>query len=265
MEEGKGWSQLFSWSEKYKSNKTNGSLVLKASLSTKIAQKQIESFSADINGELFAPNLYVCCMLPVYFRSGSWLARIFPSLEWKVENHQGMVYLTFDDGPHPIYTPWVLDQLDAFGCQATFFCIGANIEKFPDIYQDILKRGHAVGNHTFHHLNGYKFNTADYLKDVSKCGNLVPGNLFRPPYGRLTRSQIKRLKGDYRIVMWSILSGDYDAKLDRSLSLNVMKKHMAPGSIVVFHDSEKASANLQFLLPDLLHFMQEKGLKSTAL
>lgn len=204
-------------------------------------------------------------MLPVYFRSGPWLSTFFPSLEWKIATSARQVYLTFDDGPHPEHTPWVLDQLDAYDCKATFFCIGNNVKKYPEVYREIIRRGHAVGNHTFNHVNGFKLSSEAYAEDIRECAEWVDSSLFRPPYGRINRRQIKRLSPHYRIVMWSVLSGDFDMNLNRELSLKIMKKNLQPGSILVFHDSEKAASNLQFLLPRLLQYMQQIDMKSAAL
>lgn len=204
-------------------------------------------------------------MIPLYFKSGRWLKWFYPSLEWEIKNHNGHVFLTFDDGPHPVHTPWVLDQLDALNFKATFFCIGNNVSKYPEVYAEIIARGHATGNHTYHHLNGYRNDAAEYINDVEKCGALVHSKLFRPPYGRITRTQIKQLRPDYRIVMWSLLSGDFDARLNRAQSLKALKNSTSPGSIVVFHDSDKAAANLYHLLPEYLGFLVEKGFVSQKL
>ncbi len=186
------------------------------------------------------------------------LQQLMPSYTWKVDTEDKQLFLTFDDGPHPEITPWVLGQLKEFGAKATFFCVGDNVRKYPEVYQQILKENHAVGNHTFHHLNGWKTETADYLKDVSLAENYIQSNLFRPPYGRIKRSQAKQLAAKYRIIMWDRLSMDYQAQLNTEESLAQMKK-VKKGSIVVFHDSEKAFQNLKVLLPQLLSYYQQQG------
>lgn len=186
------------------------------------------------------------------------LQQLMPSYTWKVDTEDKQLFLTFDDGPHPEITPWVLGQLKEFGAKATFFCVGDNVRKYPEVYQQILKENHAVGNHTFHHLNGWKTETTDYLKDVSLAENYIQSNLFRPPYGRIKRSQAKQLAGKYRIIMWDRLSMDYLAQLNTEESLAQMKK-VKKGSIVVFHDSEKAFQNLKVLLPQLLSYYQQQG------
>ncbi len=186
------------------------------------------------------------------------LQQLMPSYTWKVDTEDKQLFLTFDDGPHPEITPWVLGQLKEFGAKATFFCVGDNVRKYPDVYQQILNENHAVGNHTFHHLNGWKTETTDYLKDVSLAENYIQSNLFRPPYGRIKRSQAKQLAAKYRIIMWDRLSMDYLAQLNTEESLAQMKK-VKKGSIVVFHDSEKAFQNLKVLLPQLLSYYQQQG------
>lgn len=186
------------------------------------------------------------------------LQQLMPSYTWKVDTEDKQLFLTFDDGPHPEITPWVLAQLKEFGAKATFFCVGDNVRKYPHIYEQILKENHAVGNHTFHHLNGWKTETSDYLKDVSLAENYIQSNLFRPPYGRIKRSQAKQLAAKYRIIMWDRLSMDYLAQLNTDESLEQMKK-VKKGSIVVFHDSEKAFQNLKILLPQLLSYYQQQG------
>jgi peptidoglycan/xylan/chitin deacetylase (PgdA/CDA1 family) len=186
------------------------------------------------------------------------LQQLMPSYTWKVDTEDKQLFLTFDDGPHPEITPWVLAQLKEFGAKATFFCVGDNVRKHPEVYQQILKENHAVGNHTFHHLNGWKTETSDYLKDVSLAENYIQSNLFRPPYGRIKRSQAKQLVAKYRIIMWDRLSMDYLAQLNTEESLAQMKK-VKKGSIVVFHDSEKAFQNLKVLLPQLLSYYQQQG------
>jgi peptidoglycan/xylan/chitin deacetylase (PgdA/CDA1 family) len=186
------------------------------------------------------------------------LQQLMPSYTWKVDTEDKQLFLTFDDGPHPEITPWVLAQLKEFGAKATFFCVGDNVRKYPEVYQQILIENHAVGNHTFHHLNGWKTETSDYLKDVSLAENYIQSNLFRPPYGRIKRSQAKQLSAKYRIIMWDRLSMDYQAQLNTNESLAQMKR-VKNGSIVVFHDSEKAFLNLKVLLPQLLTYYKQQG------
>ncbi len=192
------------------------------------------------------------------YRIPFFLQKLFPAYTWKVNTNDKQLFLTFDDGPHPQITPWVLNILAEFNAKATFFCVADNVKKYPNVYKQILSAGHSVGNHTYHHLNGWKNSTADYLADVQLAENYIDSNLFRPPYGRITLQQAKHLKPKYKIVMWDRLSSDYKKNLNIEESLAEMKK-VKKGSIVVFHDSEKAFENLQKLLPVLLKDYQKRG------
>jgi peptidoglycan-N-acetylglucosamine deacetylase len=184
---------------------------------------------------------------------------MFPNYTWKVKTKSKMVYFTFDDGPHPEVTPWVLKQLQLYNAKATFFLIGDNIVKYPTVYNQILKDGHAIGNHTQNHLNGWNTNTDDYLNNISVCQKHLQTNLFRPPYGRIRRKQAQSVLKTHKIIMWDRLSRDYEANLEIAESLKVMKQLPANGSIFVFHDSEKAFHNLQLLLPELLKYFASNG------
>jgi peptidoglycan/xylan/chitin deacetylase (PgdA/CDA1 family) len=189
----------------------------------------------------------------------SFVFPVFPSLTWRVKTRERKLYLTFDDGPHPQITDWVLCELDKFSAKATFFCVGDNVRKHHDVYQRILAQGHAVGNHTFHHVKGWSMNTADYVNEVNECAGLVNSNLFRPPYGRINLSQIKALREEYRIIMWSLLTRDYDKNLNIKDTLRVVTKSLQPGCIIVMHDSEKAEKQLKQLLPEILKTGVEQG------
>ena len=189
----------------------------------------------------------------------SWFKKLFPSLTWEVPGDDNTVYLTFDDGPHPEITPWVLEQLKQHKMQATFFCVGDNARKFPDTIDQIKQEGHQLGNHTMHHIKGWNTSTEDYIKDIEACQQYVSSDLFRPPYGRITREQIQQLKQKFRIIMWSILSCDFDKKLNQEKALRGLKDKTRKGSIIVFHDSVKAEDNLRFLLPKYLQFLNHKG------
>lgn len=189
-----------------------------------------------------------------------WLRALYPSLVWRMPAGEKKIYLTFDDGPHPVATPFVLDQLAAYGAKASFFCIGKNVAAEPDIYQRILAEGHAVGNHTQHHLNGWKTDDGEYINDTMKAAGYIQSNLFRPPYGRIKRSQIKRLeeKG-MKIIMWDVLSADFDTNLTPQASLSYVLYHTKPGSIVLFHDSEKAWERMSGALPAVLQHFSAEG------
>ncbi|MDX2001157.1 MAG: polysaccharide deacetylase family protein [Chitinophagales bacterium] len=182
----------------------------------------------------------------------------FPQLLWRVENSNSL-YLTFDDGPVPEVTPWVLDQLKQRDIKASFFCIGDNVQRHPDIFQALRDQGHQVGNHTQHHVSGWATDDEQYLDEVMACQQWVASKLFRPPYGRIGLSQINLLKPDYSIVMWNVLSGDYDPNLSAEQCFQNATRYARPGSIIVFHDSIKAFPRLKEALPRALDYWQQKG------
>ena len=164
------------------------------------------------------------------------------------EENKKTVYITFDDGPVPEATPVVLDILKQYNAKATFFCVGENVQKHPEIYRQILAGGHSVGNHTFNHVDGWKNSVKDYYENTRKCAELVKSNLFRPPYGRITLKQFRKLKKEYKIVFWDVLSVDYDKDLNAEECLDSIKKYTRPGSIIVFHDSVKTMDKIADLL-----------------
>lgn len=177
---------------------------------------------------------------------------------WKIDTSEKDIYLTFDDGPVPGPTEFVLDTLRSFNIKATFFCIGDNIRKHPEIFQKVVKE-HVVGNHTFNHVNGWRNSTTDYVNNIQLCQNILPSKrLFRPPFGRITRSQISSLN-DYKIVMWDVLTFDYDKSLATGKCLNGSLKAVRPGSIIVFHDSVKAEKNVTYVLPRFIDNCLSKG------
>jgi len=184
---------------------------------------------------------------------------LYPQLLWSMSAGKKEIFVTFDDGPHPEITPKVLKILEQFGAKATFFCVGHNVEKHQTTYREILKHGHVVGNHTFNHLKGWETTDKAYFDNIEKCRRLVDSQLFRPPHGRIKRSQIKFLKNNYTIVMWSVLSYDFSNKKTGQKCLEITVKQTKPGSIVVFHDSEKAADNMLFALPLFLEHFQNKG------
>jgi peptidoglycan/xylan/chitin deacetylase (PgdA/CDA1 family) len=173
--------------------------------------------------------------------------------------HEKAIYLTFDDGPHPDTTPRILDILETYDARATFFCVGENVNKHPDTYASILDAGHAVGNHTYNHLKGWETETAYYIRNAQKCGEVVNSKLFRPPYGKIKRSQKRMLRQDYEIIMWTVLSRDYDPKVDVETCLGNTWKRTVPGAIVLFHDSVKTAAKLKLVLPEYLSLAREAG------
>jgi peptidoglycan-N-acetylglucosamine deacetylase len=179
---------------------------------------------------------------------------------WSIPVKGKSIYLTFDDGPTPGITSWVLNLLDEYHAKATFFCIGSNVEKNKQLYSEILQREHSVGNHTFDHLHGWKTNTVEYGHDIIEAGEVINSKLFRPPYGKMKRDQKSLVdKLGYKTVLWSVLSYDFDPNLDKELAFRKIKKLTKPGCILVFHDSIKAYDNLKILLPETLEYFSRLG------
>jgi len=181
------------------------------------------------------------------------------SVIWEQAGNRKAIYLTFDDGPEPSVTPWVLEILEQYQAKATFFCLGKNAEKHPAIIENIIGSGHTIGNHTYCHLKGWKTATALYLDDVEKCNLILKTPLFRPPYGKIKPTQLRRLKRKYQIIMWSLISRDFDPKLEKEKCLEVVLKNTKCGSIIVFHDSLKAQEKLRYVLPLVLKEFSKKG------
>jgi peptidoglycan/xylan/chitin deacetylase (PgdA/CDA1 family) len=189
-----------------------------------------------------------------------WLRKLYaPGLTWKIQTKRNELFLTFDDGPHPTITPFVLQCLKKYNAKATFFCIGNNVKQYPDVYQQILDEGHSVGNHTNNHLNGWKTGDIIYLKNIILAGQLIESNLFRPPYGRISKSQVKELSPVFDIIMWDVLSGDFDLKLSPQKCLKNVVNNASKGSVIVFHDSEKAFLRLEYVLPKALEYFSQQG------
>ena len=196
--------------------------------------------------------------------------QLFASYIWSKSSSSKIIYLTFDDGPTPKITQWVLAELQKYQAKATFFCIGKNIENHPEITQKIIKEGHTIGNHTQNHVKGWKTKTSTYIDDVRQGAqqlcNLTNRLLFRPPYGKIKNSQARALqKIGYQIVMWDVLSADFDVAITKEKCLQNVIKNTQNGSIIVFHDSVKANENLKFILPKMLDYFTQKGFKFKAL
>lgn len=189
----------------------------------------------------------------------AFLRPLFGKLTWRIDTKSRLIYLTFDDGPVPEITPQVLDILDEHGWKATFFCVGENVQKYPTLYQEILRRGHRVGNHTFNHISGYKYTVEEYKENVEKASKYIDSQLFRPPNGRIKCAQIKALKDDYQIIMWDVITYDYERKKSPDSILKTIKQHLRKGSIVVFHDSIKAEKNVLAVLPKALAYWNEQN------
>lgn len=190
------------------------------------------------------------------------LKKLYPQLTWDMPKTDRCIYLTFDDGPIPIVTPWVLNILQQYKAKATFFCIGDNVSKHPDEFEQVKNADHAIGNHTYNHLKGWDTDDKTYLQNFLVADEQLHTNLFRPPYGRIKRSQIKLLKQakpDLDIMMWDVLSGDFDINLHPEKCLQNVLKYTTDGSIVVFHDSIKAFGKLQHVLPKAMEYWSKEG------
>ena len=193
-------------------------------------------------------------------KPGRLLKWMFPNVIWSMEDREG-IYLTFDDGPTPGVTEWILQTLDRYDAKATFFVLGKNVELYPDLYQMILDRGHKIGNHTYSHQKGWELPLDRYIEDVDLAGDMLHTELFRPPYARVTRKQLKVIAQRYRIVMWNVLSRDYNVHLTPKLCLKETIKGLRGGDIISMHDSAKSFKNTSYILPALLRKARAKGLK----
>lgn len=194
-------------------------------------------------------------------KTPQFIRHLFPNFTWKIPANGKTLYLTFDDGPIPEVTPWVLDVLDDFNAKASFFCVGENILKYSDLFRLVQSKGHSVGNHTFNHLNGWASDNIAYFHNVRHCAKLTETVLFRPPYGKLKPKQAQFLQRHYRIVMWDVLSGDFDQKLSGEDCYNNVINNAESGSIIVFHDSLKAEDKVKYALPRVLEYFSEQGFR----
>ena len=207
-------------------------------------------------------------MIFYWVKTSIFIKKIFFRHIWSIPNEEKAVYLTFDDGPTPEITEWVLAELKKHEAKATFFCIGNNIEKHPGIFSKILQEGHAIGNHTFNHLNGWKTNKMDYVQNALQCEKAIEAfayksKLFRPPYGKIKPSQAKALRDKgYQVIMWDVLSADFDQQISPEQCLENVLRNVGSGSIIVFHDSVKAFENLKYVLPKTLSFLAQNKYKS---
>lgn len=220
--------------------------------------------------------------MKLWVKTNYFIKKIFSNYVWDIPNHKNKVFLTFDDGPTPEITEWVLEQLKKYNVKATFFCIGNNIEKHPKIFEKIIADEHSIGNHTFNHLKGWKTSTNDYIENTQKCSSSISiiafatniqlpttnnqqpstinHQLFRPPYGKIKPSQSKKLRAlGYKIIMWDVISYDFDTETSEEKCLQNVLNNIQSGSIIVFHDSLKAERNLKYALPKMLEYLKEKG------
>ena len=196
----------------------------------------------------------------MFIEQPPWIYRaIFRGSIWRIPEKEKCVYLTFDDGPIPEITPWVLDILDTHGVKATFFCVGDNVHKYPDIFQQVLERGHRVGNHTYNHVQGIRFQTKNYLKNIEKAAGFIHSDLFRPPHGHMRLAQLHALRQKYKVIMWDVITRDYSPHMTAQDVLNVVKKYTRNGSIIVFHDSLKAVERIKTALPQSIEWLLDEG------
>lgn len=185
---------------------------------------------------------------------------IYPHALWRMDRHRKAVYLTFDDGPIPAATPFILDTLERFGARATFFMVGDNAQKYPHLVREVRSRGHRIGNHTFHHLSGLRWKYEEYLQDVYLAGELLHTDLFRPPHGWMRVSQYHRLRKEgFKVVMWDVVTRDYSCYLSADDVVQNVKRYTRPGSIITFHDSLKSIDKLKHALPEALQWLIQEG------
>jgi peptidoglycan/xylan/chitin deacetylase (PgdA/CDA1 family) len=184
---------------------------------------------------------------------------LYPKAIWRMDPDEKAVYLTFDDGPIPAITPWVLDVLDNYEIKATFFMVGNNVCKHPDTFRMVVERGHRIGNHTFNHIRGFEFPTEQYLANADKANENMKTDLFRPPHGQMRWSQYHALRKYYTIIMWDLVTRDYSKRMDKEDVFEIVKKYARNGSIITFHDSLKAEKNMKYALPRSIEWLKEQG------
>lgn len=202
----------------------------------------------------------------IYFvKKPQWLRRFYGDCTWEIETSDKVLYLTFDDGPDPSETPFVMEQLAKYNAKGTFFCIGKNVVEYPRVYESLIKEGHAVGNHSFSHIDGWKTNNKKYFSDIAEAAKVIQTNIFRPPYGHVTWNQVNRLKkDDLKTILWNLLSADFDEQTTREKCLANVIDNAKPGSIVLFHDSSIASRNMRYALPKVLEHFTKEGYRFEA-
>jgi len=189
----------------------------------------------------------------------SFLRAACKGVTWRRNSKEKIIYLTFDDGPIPEVTPWVLDVLDQYQVKATFFCVGENVFKHPDVYQEVLRRGHRTGNHTYNHIRGLFTKTEAYMANIGKAAQLIDSPLFRPPHGDMRLSQLKLLREKYEIIQWDVITRDYDKDISKERVLKIVQRYARNGSIIVFHDSLKAEQNMRYAMPKAIEFLLKEG------
>ena len=195
----------------------------------------------------------------IYWGTPRFIIRLLKKFEWHGNRSEKTIHITFDDGPTPEITDKVLDILDEYDARATFFCLGRNVDRHPELFQKIKQRGHATGNHTYSHLRGWKASLKSYIQDVNLAQQLIRSKLLRPPYGRISSAQARYLGKQYRIIMWDVLTHDYNRRLPKEMCLRNVIRGTKNGSIIVFHDSKKASETMLYILPKYLEHFSNEG------
>lgn len=196
----------------------------------------------------------------MFIEQPPWIYRaLFQGTIWRVPSKEKCIYLTFDDGPIPEVTPWVLDLLDFYNIKATFFCVGDNVRKHPEVYKMVLQRGHSVGNHTYNHLQGIRSWSDKYVENVDKAAELINSPLFRPPHGHMRLEQLHKLRKKYKIIMWDVVTRDYSPHMSANGVFNTVKQYTRNGSIIVFHDSLKSEVRLKEALPKSIEWLMTEG------
>tara|TARA_B100000900_G_scaffold408081_1_gene421774 strand:- start:9540 stop:10154 length:615 start_codon:yes stop_codon:yes gene_type:complete len=193
------------------------------------------------------------------------LQLLFADFLWKIDTDEKVIYLTFDDGPHPIITPWIIDLMNQYNAKGTFFLIGDSVRRNPDLYQLYKNNGHKVGNHTYRHVKGWQSRKKKYLKEIAQCAKFVKSSLFRPPYGQINLQGIREIKKQYKVVMWDVLSWDFDTETTSEICLSNVINYSKEGSIVLFHENEKSMKNIMYALPKVLDHFTKLGYKFKAI
>lgn len=210
-------------------------------------------------------NLGTKVRISLFVKPPGWIRRLSSGMFWRIPAEAPVLYLTFDDGPVPGLTEWILEELEKFNARATFFCVGENVRNQPELFDRIIRAGHSTGNHTYSHLNSYRSGLRTYIKDVYKAARVIDSRLFRPPYGRLRPLAARILMPRFRIILWDVLSMDYDRDLEPEMVLQNVVSESRPGSIIVFHDNQKARVNLEYALPRVLDHFSKAGFRFLAL
>ena len=193
------------------------------------------------------------------------LQRLFADFLWRIDTDEKVIYLTFDDGPHPVITPWIIELMNQYDAKGTFFLIGDAVSRHPDLYQLYKANGHQVGNHTYKHIKGWQNRKKNYLKEIAQCAEVVESSLFRPPYGQINLQAIREIKKQYKIVMWDVLSWDFDTTNSSEICLSNVINCSKEGSIVVFHENEKSMKNIMYALPKVLEHFTKLGYQFEAI